>query len=102
MSRAIIVLYIEPSPVASAPAVEKWRTQILKSIPSDNWIRKVVASDKISDSQPYRVQFIVDVDNLKDTTEEVIQSLRSDASDIIAHSEWHIYREISRNFRQGL
>ncbi|KAK5233341.1 hypothetical protein LTR47_005434 [Exophiala xenobiotica] len=102
MSRAIIVLYIEPSPEASAPAVEKWRTQILKSIPSANWIRKVVASDKISDSQPYREQFIVDMDNLKDATEEVIQSLRSDACDIVAHSEWHIYREISRKLRQGV
>lgn len=104
MSRAIIVLYFEPMPTAasSTAAFEQWRINILNGLPSANWVRKVAASDKISDAQPYKEQFIVDLDDQKDATESVIEALRTDAGSIVAHSDWHIYREISRRLRPGV
>ncbi|KIW19193.1 hypothetical protein PV08_03487 [Exophiala spinifera] len=102
MSRAIIVLYLEPTPTAPAVAMEQWRVDILKSLPSANWVRKVVASDKINDTQPYKEQFIVDLENEKDATESVIEALRTEGGSILAHSDWHIYREISRELRKGV
>lgn len=102
MSRGIIVLYIEPNSSASATALEQWRARILKNLPSAKWIRKVVANDKVDESQPYREQLVVDLEDANNATEEVISSLRSASNGIILHSDWHIYREISGNFRQGV
>jgi hypothetical protein len=102
MSRAIIVLYIELNPSASATALEQWRTRMLKDIPSANWIRKVTASDKVDQSQPYREQLVIDLGCASDATEEVIAGLRSASNGILVHSDWHIYREIWRVLRQGV
>lgn len=102
MTRAIIVVYIELVPTATDDAVQQWIKRLPQDIPLANWVRRVTASDKTNESQPYGEQVIVDLEDASIVNEQLINSLRSKGSGIISQSEWHVYREISQDFRQGV
>ncbi|KAF7553875.1 hypothetical protein G7046_g6975 [Stylonectria norvegica] len=98
MAPGLILLYVA---VSNDEALPRWHAELQK-IPGMVTVRKLIATDIVDLSRPYRDSYDVEVTDTKLITEEVLKLLMAAAGSAISRWDAHVYSQISAEAKENI
>ncbi|KAF2467913.1 uncharacterized protein BDR25DRAFT_374221 [Lindgomyces ingoldianus] len=95
MAPGCIVVYLEPKDSTGFASLQSWLATIPETIPGVQVMTKLEATDTVDASRPYRLESLIQVENIDTIQDATISHLRTSSNSLLSRSDWHLFRSIS-------